>query len=234
MTAHLSRHKKHIGLGLILATAALSLGACATMPGASKAHDKPLPITATEQYPLVAETNTRAINLRINPNGFSDNQRRALDQVASQASWMSGEPVDVEILTSGNPASVVAGHHVEAYLNQHDVNAQNVAVRSVEGQPADIVTLNLVSYRARTYDCNETWENIAKTANNQPYANYGCAVTSNLAAQIADPRDLNHAQAATSTDADRKAVIMDHYRKGEVTSSATDDAAKGTISDAIK
>ncbi|MEI9903699.1 MAG: hypothetical protein WDN06_06695 [Asticcacaulis sp.] len=36
------------------------------------------------------------------------------------------------------------------------------------------------------------------------------------------------------TDAPRKSVILGKYRTGDVTSSAKDDSAKGTISDAIK
>ncbi len=221
---------KQTGLAIALGTAVLSLGACATTGGQPA---RPLPITALEQYPLTAESTTRTVNLRINPNGLSDNQRRALDQVAAQAAWTSGQPVNVEIVTSGEPSSMAAGNHIQAYLNTHDVKRENLAMRAVSGQPADVVSVNIVSFRARTYDCNESWENLARTGSNQPYVNFGCAVTSNLAAQVDDPRDLAHAHAATATDGARKATILDHYRKGEVTSSASDDASKGTISNAI-
>ena len=216
-----------------LALAAATLGACATTPS-SQAVLKPAPILPTEQYALTAQTMNRPINLRINPNGLSDNQRLALDQVAGHASWISGEPVNVQIVTSGDPQAVAAGRMVGSYLVNRDVDTGNLSQVSNQDQPADIITVNMTYYRARTYDCGQNWENLTKTASNTPYDNFGCATTSNLAAQIADPRDLSQPAAATSTDVARKSTILGKYRAGETTGAATDAASSGTISDAIK
>ena len=218
---------------LALALLGLALGACASAP-ATHADLKPAPVLPTEQYALTAQTMNRPINLRINPNGLSDNQRLALDQVASHASWLSGEPVNVQIVTNGDPNAVNAGRAVGSYLMDRDVDTDKLSQVSSQDQPADIVTVNLTSYRARTYDCGAHWEDLAKTATNQPMDNFGCAVTSNLAAQIADPRDLVQPAPATSTDVARKSIILGKYRAGEVTSSAVDNTSSGTISDAIK
>jgi pilus assembly protein CpaD len=221
-------------LALVLpltAALAVSLSGCATGSGGADNVALTAP-TPTEQYPLQAQTMTRTVNLRINPNGLSDNQRTALDQIAEKASWTSGEPVDVEIITSANPAAIAAGRTVGGYLMDHDVAATSLSQLSQQGQPADIVTVNIVNYRARTYACGQ-WENLAATRNNTAYQNFGCAVSSNLAAQIADPRDLQTPRAAAPVDMDRRSVMLDKYRKGDVTSSAKDDNAKGTISNAI-
>ena len=221
-------------LTLVLAlTATLALTGCATDSG--KAGNAALTAaTPTEQYPLQAQTMTKTVNLRINAGGLSDNQRTALDQIAEKASWTSGAPVDVEIITSADPRAIAAGQTVGGYLVAHDVDGSNLSQLSQPGQPADIVTVNIVDYRARTYACGQTWENLAATRNNTAYANFGCAVSSNLAAQIADPRDLQTPRAATPVDMGRRSVVLDKYRKGEVTSSAKDDNATGAISNAIK
>ena len=212
--------------------AALALTGCATDSG--KAGNMALTApTATEQYPLQAQTMTKTVNLRINPNGLSDNQRVALDQIAQKASWTAGEPVDIEIVTSADPGAVAAGRTVGGYLIAHDVDGTSLAQLSQPGQPADIVTVNIVSYRARAYACGQTWENMAATRNNDAYQNFGCAVSSNLAAQIADPRDLQNPAAATPVDMSRRSVVLDKYRKGDVTSSAKDANATGAISKAI-
>jgi len=215
---------------MVLTGGILLLTACASSP---RADSGPSPVLPTEQYPLQAQTMTRSISLRINPNGFSDNQRRALDQVAAKANWVNGEPVNVEIVTAGDPGAVSAGYAVSRYLADRDVSDSNVSVLSSQQQPSDIVTVNMVYYRAQVYECNRTWENITATENNKPYANFGCAVNANLAAQIDDPRDLAGPRAATPADATRKATVIGKYQKGEVTSSAADSAAKGTISSAI-
>ena len=59
-------------------------------------------------------------------------------------------------------------------------------------------------------------------------------MTANLAAQVADPRDLAHSAAPTPPDAARKSVILDRYRQGKVTAADTDQSAKSTISTAIQ
>lgn len=218
----------------VLALACVAVSACQTMPGANHAAAKPDPILPTAQYALKAESHVKALNFRVNPSGLSENQRRALDQVAGRAAWTRDEPVDVEIVTSGDPAAIAAGRTMARYLGDHDVSDDDLSMHSSAEQPADVITVNMVYYRAKTYDCNRTWENLTSTGANKTYHNFGCAITSNLAAQIADPRDLDHPRAADSSDAGRKSVVLDKYRKGEITASQTDDNAKGNISDAIK
>jgi pilus assembly protein CpaD len=69
---------------------------------------------------------------------------------------------------------------------------------------------------------------------NDVQPNFGCAVTANMAAQIANPADLARPQHATPADAARRSLVLDKYRKGQITSSEKDDQAKGVVSDAIK
>ncbi len=218
-------------LGALALTALLS--GCATSSSKQEIAKAPEPILPTEQYPLRAEAMVNSVNLRIK-GGFSDNQRRALDQVAQKASWIQGDPVDVEIVTANDPSAVEAGQRVGTYLLTHDVSSASLSQRGQDSQPADIVTVNMIYYRAHIDRCNPEWENLAQTASNKPYKNFGCVVTANLAAQIADPRDLSHPATATPPDAARRADVMQKYRAGQITSSATDDQSKGTISDAIK
>jgi len=213
--------------------AALTLSGCATDSGKGGGLAMTAP-TPTEQYPLQAQTQSKTINLRINPNGLSPNQQTALDQMAGKASWQGGEPVDIEIITSADPRAVAAAHVVGDYLVARDVSASNLSLANQPDQPTDIVTLNIVSYRARTYACNQTWENLAATRDNTAYQNFGCAISSNLAAQIADPRDLQGPRAATSIDMGRRSTVLEKYRAGSITSSEKDDAADGKISSAIK
>lgn len=224
-----------ITLGALTLACALSLSACATTGADSSVASKtPDPVTPTTLYALTSQSDTHAINLRIEPQGLSPNQRRALDQVAAKASWTSGEPVDVEIVTSGDPTARSAGQGVHQYLTGHDVAAESLIQRSAPDQPADIITVNIISYTAQTYDCGQDIGNLSATGSNKTPSNFGCAVTSNLAAQIADPRDLSRPATATPSDAIRKSVVLDHYSKGEVTTTTSSEDAKGTISDAIK
>ncbi len=223
---------KIAAISLLALSLATSLSGCATFGGSETAMT-PAPVLPISQYALTADQTVEPINLRINSNGLSENQRRALDQLAARAAWTTGAPVEVEIITAGEPRAVNAGHAIGSYLSVRDVSADTISQISAPGQPGDIVTINLVSYQAHTYACNQTWQNLAATRNNRVPSNFGCAVTSNLAAQVADPRDLATPQAATPTDVMRRATVLEHYRKGEATSAAQEQAAKGTVSSAI-
>lgn len=208
------------------------LSACATdAPPALQAHA----LTPLDHYPLQAESRTDALHFKIHPkSGLSDNQRRALDQLARKASWNGGEAVDIAILTANTPDALRAGAVIRAYLNDHQVSAKAVTQTTAEGQPADVVSLITREYRAVVTACNQAWENLAATRHNAAPQNLGCAVNANLAAQIDDPRDIAGPQAATPGDAGRRSIIIDKYRKGEVTSAAKDEAAKNNVAQVIK
>ncbi|MDV6332076.1 CpaD family pilus assembly protein [Asticcacaulis sp. 201] len=231
MTAFL--FKPALKLAVLLTVSGFGLAACTTTTGSHANLNTPKPVTPIDQYPLQAQTLRKTINLRINPNGLSQNQRVALDQIADKANWIDGEPVNVEIVTSGEPAAISAGRGVVSYLRGRDVAEPNLTILSAREQPTDIITVNMVFYRSRTYACNQSWENLTQTFNNGPYDNFGCAVNANLAAQIADPRDLDNPRAATPKDAARKTTIIGKYQKGEVTSAQADSASDAKISQAI-
>ncbi|MEI9929673.1 MAG: CpaD family pilus assembly lipoprotein [Rhizomicrobium sp.] len=57
------------------------------------------------------------------------------------------------------------------------------------------------------------------TADNQPPPTFGCAVQKNIAAMVADPRDLVQQRAMGPSDAARRTTVMGHYEKGEITQS---------------
>jgi pilus assembly protein CpaD len=62
----------------------------------------------------------------------------------------------------------------------------------------------------------------------------GCAVNANLAAQIADPRDIVGHRQISPPDSGRAAVVFDNYRKGEVTSAAQEPLVEGRIAQAVE
>jgi pilus assembly protein CpaD len=61
---------------------------------------------------------------------------------------------------------------------------------------------------------------------NEVSANFGCAVNANLAAQIADPRDIVAPRGMTPSDSGRRAVVFDNYRKGEATAAKQEDLSQ--------
>jgi len=209
----------------------LMVTGCNTSPEQKEAFAATLP---GGRYQLAAESRTDTVHFKLHVDGFSDNQRRALDQIAQRASWASGAATDLVVTTSNHPDSLRGGQALIDYLMARQVSASAVRLATSEALPVDVIAVSEVEYRTVRETCNRTWDNLAQTANNGVQSNFGCAVTANMAAQIADPRDVAAPQAATPSDAGRKVTVIDKYRKGEVTSSAENDAARGTVSDAIQ
>ena len=80
------------------------------------------------------------------------------------------------------------------------------------------ITLSFVAYAATASECGQDWsENLAFDPRNIPWPEFGCSTQHNLAAIIADPRDLVEPHASTPADAGRRTTVMDKYQKGEVT-----------------
>ncbi|MCE7030323.1 CpaD family pilus assembly protein [Jiella avicenniae] len=70
---------------------------------------------------------------------------------------------------------------------------------------------------AQTGPCGRWPEDLSETSENKNYYNFGCASQQNLAAQIADPRDLLGPRGMDPSDAQRRTNVIEKYRKGELT-----------------
>ena len=93
------------------------------------------------------------------------------------------------------------------------------------------IKFSYVRYVAMTKPCGDWSENLASTNANDARRNFGCAMQQNIAAMVADPRDLVSPSAMSPEDAQRALTVLDKYRKGEATPAAKTDAQSGAVSD---
>lgn len=220
----------------VLALAALaSLTACATKVPDRVGKEARTP---TEHFQLRAEPMDQEVRLAVHAQGLSANQAAALAQFV--ADWSDGGGGTITLRSPTGAADAGAAAHItdgaRAFLIDQGVPADHIQVVSYDarGEPAPVLRIGYSAYRAIVPACGRTWTNIAHSATNDVQPNFGCSVTANMAAQIADPADLAHPRQMTPGDATRRINMLDKYRKGQVTSSEKDDQAKGVVSDAIK
>src|SRR3954467_1975494 len=91
------------------------------------------------------------------------------------------------------------------------------------------VDVSYIAYTARADSCGSDWsENLAFTADNLTPRNFGCSVQHNIAAMVADPRDLLGPGPMGPVDAARRASVMEHYEKGEITQADKHTGDKAT------
>jgi len=220
----------------ILAIAALaSLSACAS----TKAPDRLVQAkTPTEHYQAKAVAEPREVRLAVHAQGLSGPQAEALAQFAQDWADADGGTIILRAPTGGPDAgaSFRTVEGARSFLIDQGVPADRLIVTGYDakGAPGGVLHISYEAYRAVVPSCGKTWVNIARSMTNEVQPNFGCAVTANMAAQIADPADLVRPQRSTPADAARRAVVLDKYRKGQITASEKDDQAKGVVSDAIK
>ncbi|HKQ46167.1 MAG TPA: CpaD family pilus assembly protein [Rhizomicrobium sp.] len=79
------------------------------------------------------------------------------------------------------------------------------------------VDVSYIAYTAHAESCGDWSENEAFTLDNRTSKNFGCSVQRNIAAMVADPRDLLGPGPMGPVDTGRRATVMDKYQKGEIT-----------------
>lgn len=223
---HLS---KVAATGLVLAL----LTACASAPESALA-----PRNDTEQWEGKVQVEARPDEILLAPHaeGLSANQTQAID--ALLARWLAAEAREIVVSAPMGGATGEAGGRMAFAARQRLValGAPAASVRVVGydagGAPDAPLKVGFLRYQATPPQCG-TWENLTATRNNNAYGNFGCAITANMAAQVANPADLLGPRASSPIDASRRDTIIDKYRKGETTSSAKDDQATGSVSKAV-
>lgn len=200
------------------ALAAAALGACTT----TAAGDGPRPLTPTSRYALEARPAMQEIALAPRADGLSRAQYVALGELAMRA---DGKPIVVRAPGS-DPVSVHSATNARAALQEMGAD---VRMGAYDGAPGAPVLVGFNSYEAVVPQCGN-WTNLTATRDNAGYANFGCAVTANMAAQIANPADIVAPRDMDPTDAARRSTVLGKYRAGELTSAETNENSSGAVS----
>lgn len=213
---------------LIAAVAALALVGCASNPAVRNAT------TPTETWTdkVQVETAPQIIRLGVHADGMSPNQASAVAQFVSDWMQADGGTISVQAPLGASPRMVSS---IQAGLAAQGAPLSMIELVSYDaaGDQAAPIVVAFDRFTVETPRCGQNWENLTRTRNNEVFGNFGCAVTANIAAQVANPQDLLRPRTMTPADAQRRATVLDKYRKGEISASARDSQAIGTVSTAI-
>ncbi len=207
-----------------LAIAVLGLAACATEPHRAYAP----PLTPGAQYALRTESGGDSIALAPHAGGLSGAQLQALNALAARRAEVGGGVVTLR-LPHGPADAAVAGRTADAA--QAALTAAGVLVLRTTYDSDDAQAPLLVSFeydKAIVPHCGR-WDDLTATGANDSYANFGCAVNANMAAEIARPSDIDHPRAEDAPDSERRLTVLEKYRAGKVTT-ADEPPLKSTIS----
>ena len=96
------------------------------------------------------------------------------------------------------------------------------------------IEIGFIAYTAKTDACGDWSDDLSLTYSNRSTRNFGCSVQQNIAAQVADPRDLIEMRPSDPSDAARRGVVLDNYEKGKVTAAEKNQAQSGAVSQVNK
>lgn len=206
--------------------AALCLAACASNPKTPASSRAAQAVSPLELYPLKADAATDKIALALHDAGLSPAQTDAIKALAARRAEVAGGVITLS-LPHGAADAQAAGRTAD--FVQGLLNVEGAPTRRSAYESDDPKAPLLVSYdyeKAEVPTCGKEWGDLTKTKDNDVYGNFGCAVTANMAAQIANPNDLVHPRTEDAPDAGRRLTVLDKYRDGKVTA-ADDPVAKG-------
>lgn len=212
---------------------ALGLGAAGcsnTMMGS----DPTAPITPLSRYSLQVEPGLDRIALAVHDQGLSANQRDAIGRLAARYGASGYGALTVEAPSGEDPASVQQAYAVRSALQAAGVPGDRIQIAAYAApDPRAPVLAGFETVRASVPNCALVAGNLGPRYSNQSSNGFGCSVNANMAAQIADPRDILGARAMTPADSGRAAVVFENYRKGDTSSTPQEPLVNGQISRAV-
>jgi pilus assembly protein CpaD len=215
-------------------TLALSLAGCVSSKDNKLAMQARTP---SELYPMKTERRPEQVLLAVHGDGLSPAQVEAVSGLA--AKWRDGGGETIQI---SGPHGAVDSYAVYKTMQavRDRLTALGVPDASISQRSYDAgadakapLMVEFTRYEAVLPACGKSWENLTSTENNAVQSNFGCAVSANMAAQIANPGDIAAPRASDPTDAGRRVTVMEAYRKGQMTSAVADDKANGAVSKAL-
>ncbi|HTX51357.1 MAG TPA: CpaD family pilus assembly protein [Caulobacteraceae bacterium] len=212
----------------IAVLALLALGACAT--DRTPAHDA---VTPTEHYAIQVTPAPLELKLAAHADGLSPAQVEALRVFVSD--WRNADEPDITLKAPEHGPDRDAAYRTTTdahdFLVSQGVLPAKLRVIGYEagGDANAPVLVGFLRYDAKGPTCGQSWSDLSQESSNREYPEFGCAVTADIAAMIANPADLLQPRASDPPDAQRRQTVTDKYRQGVTTSTPKDPQADGTL-----
>lgn len=209
------------------------LGACAVTPNGPEDI-----YSAQTRYPISVDPVVERLEIPVSPDTIA---LSAIDEDRLRA-FLSGykqaAESEVTIVTPTGTANASAAINMVAEVSEVLV-AEGIApsgfrvapYRPADGNPSAPVFVTYSRLVASSPQCGDWSDNYALTPRNLPPANFGCATQNNLAAMVADPRDLVRPRAMSPAYTPRRDDVLDKYRQGQPTATERSEEESGAVSD---
>ena len=211
-------------------TAAMALGACSA-PGLIDPYENTyVSQVHWETYPIEVGKGTMKMQVPTTSAHLTPAQEDTVIRFAQQARRTEASQVVVSRPTGGAHAGAVAGQ-VAHLLAGEGIPPRAIVGATYQGGGTAPVVVSFTRHFASSPECGDWSQSITETGYNEPYPNFGCAQQHNIAALVADPRDITTPRTSAPPDAQRRSQVLTDYRTPKDTATPVTDSV--LISDAI-
>jgi pilus assembly protein CpaD len=175
------------------AKAAMLLAVSTSLAGCSMADlaadDQYVPATHYERYPIEVAKAPIKLEVSSRYGSLQPSQINAVAGFARSAKSASASKIMIRRPSSGGASRQVASQTYQL-LVQSGISPGMILQGTYPGPSKGSVQLSYLSTVAVTKECGDWSENIADTASNEPYSNFGCAIQNNIAAMVVNPENF--------------------------------------------
>jgi pilus assembly protein CpaD len=198
---------------------ALAVGSVLVAGSCSVANDgNTISLDGARNHPILVEPSYRDLKVGYagSADGLSPQDAAKFDAFVADYRVHGNGSLAISVPSGAGSRAAITFFGERAALS--GISRDKILVTTREAGNADPrVDVSYIAYTARTAPCGDWSEDESYTVENHTSANFGCAVQHNIAAMVADPRDLLGPGAMGTVDTNRRATVMEHYEKGEVT-----------------
>jgi pilus assembly protein CpaD len=162
---------------------------------------------------------------------LSSSHEDAIARFGQSARDHEANTVSVARPAGSNSADMVAGR-ITQLLAAQGIGSNNIRHTTYSGHGP--VILSYGRYMARTAECGDWSQDVSRTAENEPYPDYGCSHQHNIAAMVANPKDFVQPRTSDPANATRRGKVLADYSEGKNTATKLDAKQDISIADAVK
>lgn len=197
---------------------------------ASPINDSNVSVDPQDNYPITVAPSVRTIKLSFAGAGsglMPDDEARFAGFVNQYLASGNGS-ISVSV-RSGQDGSAAIRYFGERLAEMGVPTARILVGTRDAASGDDRVELGYISYTAHAESCGDWSKNVADTASNLPTPNFGCSTQHNIAAMVADPRDLLESRPLGPASAMRRSAVMGNYEKGQPTAAQKTADQSGSV-----
>ncbi len=210
----------------------LALSGAALLAACSAQAPRPLP-----QATAAPETVRVEMAYDMRDNGLTWRQLDLIASVANEYKARGHGPLVISYPQNSHDSetaiAVIAEARAQLYAHGLDWRAIGGGAYDARGRAGAPIIFSFNRYRAVVPACDRSWPDLTNTRPGEAWPQFGCATATNLAVQVADPRDLLTAGSIDPADSARRAAVLELYRQGLPTSTQRTADESGNVSTAV-